>query len=659
MAVCGITGILGCNYTRDAQRDLICDMTATLQHRGPDGWGIYLSPGCALGHTRLSIIDLATGHQPLETERHVISYNGEIYNHIELRNELQKMGAAFSTKSDTEVALRAYEYLGTDCFSRFNGQFAMLIWDRRGRKLTIARDRYGVRPLYILSYGDAYYFSSEVKAFDTIKGYRRTIDRRNMLTHALVWNTLGDATVFEGIRSLPGGTFEVFNAEGAVTSRRYYELGESEQKPVSDFNAAKEEFTSLLDDAVKLRLRSDVEVGTYLSGGIDSSVITHLTRLHNNERFKTFSVGFSDPEFDESRFQNEMAEKLNSDHLKLNIDYSQIDRTYLEASYHFERPVFRTAPVPLFLLSEAVQKKNIKVVLTGEAADEILYGYDAFKELIMLKAWRDNPGSEEPASMIRRLYPHLQHFADPKKIGFIKMYYEEFLDDFDNELVGLNIRIQNNAIMANMFNKEWGIAFDKKALIEQVRDILPPNFYSWTILQKNQFLEMKTLLPGYLLSSQGDRMSMAHGVEGRYPFLDHRLIERLFYYDDSYKLCGFFQKRLLRESFRSAIPDSILDRPKKPYTAPDLQSFFRDGRWSESASYFLSPERIKEYGIFDSPFVQRFMRKFDKGLPEEIGYRDNMVASFILSAQMMHYWILNPKSCRLPEELKTVEIIDS
>jgi asparagine synthase (glutamine-hydrolysing) len=657
--MCGITGILDKNICRDEQRRLILGMTAALQHRGPDGWGIFTAPCCALGHTRLSIIDLVGGHQPLETKHHIISYNGEIYNHDEIRNDLRKQGVVFKTRSDTEVALRAYEHYDSKCFPMFNGQFAMLIWDRHAKKLIIARDRYGVRPLYILKHNSAYYFSSEMKSFDAIGGFSRTFNKDNLMTHALTWNTLGDTTIFENIRSLPGGTFEIYKSDGTVSSSRYYELGESVQEKILDYNEAKEEFISLLDDSVKLRLKSDVEVGTYLSGGIDSSVISHLTRLHNNENFKTFSVGFIDSEFDESKYQNEMVGRLNSDHLMLNIDGALIDQTYLEASYHFERPVFRTAPVPLYLLSEAVQKKNIKVVLTGEAADEILYGYDTYKELMLLELWRRNPDSDEPSQMIRKLYPHLQYFADPKKLGFMKLYYEEFLDDFDNELVGLNIRINNNTIMTNVFNKEWGLSFDKSALVEEIKSVLPSNYKSWSLLQRNQFLEMKTLLSGYLLSSQGDRMSMAHGVEGRYPFLDHRLVEKTFNYDDSYKLSGFSHKHILRDAFRGIIPDSIIDRPKKPYTAPDLQSFHRDGAWTPNASYFLSPKRINEYGIFDPAFVKRFIRKFENGIPAKIGYRDNMIVSFILSCQMIKYWIMNPKKNILNEDLKKVDIVEN
>jgi len=656
--LCGIAGIYDHNLDRASQDSLIKGMISALQHRGPDGWGTYITPGCVLGHTRLSIIDIEGGNQPFMSERYVIAYNGEVYNYIELRDDLWKEGVKFHTRSDTEVVLRAFEYYGTSCFSKFNGQFALIIWDRREKRIIIARDRYGVRPLYILEHGGSYYFSSEVKAFDYIPGYTRSIDRKNMLNHALLWNTLGSGTVFNDIRSLPGGTYEIYSDGGGVERHRYYEVGESAGTVSPDYESAREEFVSLLNDAVRLRLRSDVPVGTYLSGGIDSSVITYLTKQNKNEKFKSFSVGFDDKEYDESVFQLEMADKLNSDHYMVGVDYTDIDDNYREASYHFERPVFRTAPVPLFLLSRLVREKGITVVLTGEAADEILYGYDAFKELILLDSWKKNPESEDHVKMIRQLYPHLQHYADPRKFGFIKMYYEEFLDSYDNELVGLNIRIRNNAILANVFNKDWNISFSQDELIEEVKTILPDNFDSWTILQKNQFLEMKTLLSGYLLSSQGDRMSMAHGVEGRYPFLDHRLIEKLFYYNDSYKLNGFSQKYILRESFRGIIPDSILDRPKKPYTAPDLQSFFRDGRWSESADYFLSHDRISDYGIFNPRFVERFMGKFEKGLPGEIGYRDNMIISFIISAQMIEYWIKNPKKHVLHETLQNVKIFD-
>ncbi len=656
--MCGIVGIL--RLTSDASLDevLMKKMISSLHHRGPDGWGFYLTREIALGHSRLSILDLTGGNQPMVTDRFVISFNGEIYNHIELRNDLKNKGVRFKTSSDTEVVIKAFELFGKDAFQMFNGQFAMLIWDRLKKRLIAARDRYGIRPLYILSHGGDTYFSSEMKAFDNINGYHRTINPQKLNDHALVWNTLGDETIYNDIRSLPAGTFEVFKSGGGSHKHRYYEIGESQGESLTNIESAIEEFNELLDDSVRIRLRADVPVGAYLSGGIDSSVITHLAALHKGDKLKTFSVGFADSEFDESVFQDEMVSHINSDHEAININNKLINDNLLEAVYHFERPVFRTAGVPLYLLSERVKASDIKVVLTGEGADELLYGYDSYKELKLLDFWKKNPKSTIRPLLIKKLYPHLQHYNNPKQYGLMRMYYEGFLSNDKNEIASLNIRIHNNKIISNYLNKDSQIEFGKESLVEKIKAILPDNYHTWTSLQQNQFLEMKTLLSGYLLSSQGDRMSLAHGVEGRYPFLDHRIVEKLFYYKDRFKLNGFSQKHLLRKSFQNRIPTSIVNRPKKPYTAPDLKSFFHNGDLSEQASYFLSEQKIKEYGIFNEKPINRLIKKFRYNVPTEIGYRDNMLITFILSCQMVHYWTLQPKSQRLEEHMMTVNIID-
>ncbi len=656
--MCGIAGILKLDSDKHSQKLLIKKMISTLTHRGPDGWGIYLSQGIALGHTRLSIIDLSGGNQPMVSDRYVVVFNGEIYNYIELRSELKERGALFRTTSDTEVILKAFEIYGTDALPKFNGQFAFLLWDKKEKRLIIARDRYGIRPLYILEHDNNYYFSSETKAFDTIKDYQRTFNFQNLHEHALLWNTIDDKTVFENIRSLPGGTYEIYKPGNAPVRQRYYEIGESEASAPPNEKIAMDEFVDLLDDSVKLRLRSDVPVANYLSGGIDSSVITYLTALNNDRRFKTFSVAFEDKDFDESRYQKEMVDKISSDHLEKVVDYQAINNNFLDTIRHTERPIFRTAPVPLFLLSQAVRANGIKVVLTGEAADEILFGYDSYKEIKVLEFWNRRPQSDLRPLLIKKLYPHLKQYKDPKQYRLMRMFYEGFLADFRNELVGLNIRVHNNRILSNFFNKDLNLATSNEQLLENVKSILPANFDSWSLLQKNQFLEMKTLLSGYLLSSQGDRMAMAHSVEARFPFLDHRLVEKVFYYPDKFKLNGFSQKHILRKAFKGPIPASIIDRPKMPYQAPDLKSFMNGGKLSDTASYFLSKEMINKYGIFDDKYVNRFLRKFQNGIPSQIGYRDNMLITFLLSSQMVGYWMRNPVHHELEDRLKMVEIID-
>lgn len=658
--MCGIAGILQKNHSQETLRQQIIDMVSALPHRGPDGWGIYLSKHVALGHTRLSIIDLNSGNQPMMSDRYSLSYNGEIFNYKELRQEMESQFCVqFKTTCDTEVVLKAFEVYGPDALKKFNGQFALLLWDRKEKKLLIARDRYGIRPMYILSHNNNYYFASEMKAFDALPDFQRTYNEKNLFEHALLWNTLDNSTVYQNIRSLPAGTFETYKTNQPPTLSRYYEIGESEKSPPPDIGSAVEDFSALLDDSVKLRLRSDVPVGTYLSGGIDSSVITYLTAQHNKEKFKTFSVSFADKNFDESSYQQEMVTQLNSEHYDFQIDYKTINDNFLEAIYHFERPVFRTAPLPLFLLSKIVESQKIKVVLTGEGADEILFGYDSFKELKLLEFWARQPDSKFRPQLIKKLYPHLQHYKDPKRFGLMRMYYEGFLNNHNNELAGLNIRVHNNKALEKYFNKDFQISFNKEELIEKIKSILPDNFHKWTLLQKNQFLEFKTLLSGYLLSSQGDRMSMAHSVEGRYPFLDHRLVESLFYYPDNFKLNGFKQKYLLEKAYASKIPNSIINRPKRPYMAPDLISFFSKGRLTEQAAYFLSSKKITEYGIFDNKMISRLINKFEKKMPDEIGYRDNMIFTFILSCQMANYWTRNPKkNTQVKDKTKTTEILD-
>ncbi len=656
--MCGIAAILYRDDDRNSRKSEIRKMVSTLAHRGPDGWGIYLSGDVALGHTRLSILDLNTGDQPMMTERFVLIYNGEVYNYIELREELEKKGVAFKTNSDTEVVLRSFEVYGYDAFAKFNGQFALIIWDRIEKKLIAARDRYGIRPLYILNHNNRFYFSSELKAFDLIENYQRAFNIQNLYEHALLWNTIDESTVFENIRILPSGTFEIYKIGENPAKHRYYEIGESNGSSPSGFDDACEEFRTLLKDSVRLRLRSDVPVACYLSGGIDSSVTTHLTSEIMGERFKTFSIAFEDRDYDESRYQKEMVNSINSDHHEIKIDYDLIDSNFMNAIYHTERPVFRTAPVPLYLLSRSVHENGIKVVLTGEAADEILFGYDSFKELVLLDLWRKDPESEKINEILGNLYPHLRHYRDSRRSGFIRMYYEGFVDDFDNELTGLNIRTGNNKIITNYLNKDHKIKFDKDELLKKIRKTLPDNFPSWTLLQKNQFLEMKSLLSGYLLSSQGDRMSLAHSVEGRYPFLDHRIVEKTFYYKDSFKLHGLSQKHLLKKTFADKIPGSIINRPKLPYQAPDLKSFFRNGKPTKNTEHFLSKEMINKYEIFNEKFVARLLHKFKNKTPEQVGYRDNMIITFILSAQIVKYWIDNPQIHTLNSSTKNVEIID-
>jgi asparagine synthase (glutamine-hydrolysing) len=376
------------------------------------------------------------------------------------------------------------------------------------------------------------------------------------------------------------------------------------------------------------------------------------------ERFKSFSVSFEDADFDESSYQQEMVDCIGCEHHALRIDNEAIRENFAEAVYHAERPLFRTAPVPLFLLSRLVRENGIKVVLTGEASDEILFGYDSYKELKLLQFWARLPSSTWRPLLIRHLYPHLHHYADERRYGLMKIYYEDFLDRFNNDLAALNMRVQNNSGLAAAFSKEHGVSFNEEEVRSRVLATMPESHESWSLLKRNQFLEMTTLLSGYLLSSQGDRMSLGHSVEGRFPFLDHRLVERAFSWPDWYKLRGFSQKHILREAFRGLVPHSIIDRPKLPYQAPDLKAFISDGVPTDIVENYLSTQMIRDFGIFDERYVARFLRRFSERVPEQLGYRDNMTLIFLLSAQVAQYWARHPREYVMDDRKRTVDKMD-
>lgn len=633
--MCGIVGLLGGAESVPAKRDRVATMLGQIAHRGPDAFGTYSVPRIALGHVRLSIIDVRDGHQPFVRGQHVLCYNGEVYNYLELREELRSSGEVFQTNSDTEVLLVALIRWGLSALPRCNGQFAFLYWNGDSNTLYAVRDRYGVRPLYVAESQGGYAFASEMRAFDALPHFERRIHPESLLEHGLFWNTLGDRTIYSGIRSVEAGTALVFQSDCAPKTQRYHQLGEGSPDAIpSTFAEAKAMLREKLRKAVSMRLRSDVPVGAYLSGGIDSSVVALLTDELRSDKFQTFSIAFSDPQYDESRFQALMVDRLKTDCYTLTVDYAAIRDHFESAVLHGERPIFRTAPVPLYLLAKAVRESGVRVVLTGEGADEILWGYDVFKEIKLLQFWSKSPDSPLLPQLIQTLYPHLAHYSDSKQMGLIRMFYEEFLGSYDNLLVGLNLRVHNNKILANYLHPDVRPPIDDEWLMERIRAILPPNWQTMSLLQRNQFLEMRTLLPGYLLSSQGDRMSLAHGVEGRYPFLDPDIVEWAFQLPDDFKLPDMSQKHLLREAFRSEIPVEIIDRPKQPYQAPDLKAFFPDGKLCELGQHHLGRESIEATGIFDRTMVSRFLNKWNRGLPVDIGYRDNMIFTFLLSTQI-------------------------
>ncbi len=416
--MCGIAGYFQLRGEQRPDRDLIGRMVNMIRHRGPDEFGAYLDERCVLGQARLSIIDLSTGSQPLSNEdgNLWITFNGEIFNYVELRPELERLGHRFKTNSDTEVIVHAYEQWGVDCLHRFNGQWAFAIYDRKNRSLFISRDRLGVRPVFYAIRGDRFYFASEIKSIFCDPAVPRELDLEGLDEIFTWWTTAPPRTAFVGINELePGSYLEI--KDGKVTPCRYWQMDYPETfDRERSLDSWAEELHELLVDAVRLRLRADVPVGAYLSGGLDSSATTALIKHFTSNRVETFSIAFHDKAYDESAYQKQMAEYLGTNHHQVHCGYKDIAENFPRVIWHTERPILRTAPTPLYMLSGLVREHNFKVVLTGEGSDEILGGYDIFKEALVRKFWSKDPASSMRPALLRKLYPTLPLSASRAKV---------------------------------------------------------------------------------------------------------------------------------------------------------------------------------------------------------------------------------------------------
>ena len=483
---------------------------------------------------------------------------------------------ASRTTSDTEVILQAYQAYGADCVEKFNGDFAFAIWDSRNNRLMLARDRMGVRPLFHTTRNGCLYFASEVKALLEAPGVTAELDPFALDQIFTFWFPLAPRTPFKNIYELPPA--HVLIAEGGnVKVRPYWRLsypdaGDADGCDRRGEAAIAEELRELLLDATRIRLRSDVPVGAYLSGGLDSSIITAAVKRIKPERLRTFSVTFESEEFDESAFQQDMVRALGTEHATVACTAADIGRAFPNVIRHTERPILRTAPAPLFKLSELAHASGYKVVLTGEGADEVFAGYDIFKEAKIRRFCALEPQSKWRPLLLKRLYPYL-----PQLKGQSQSYLEAFFgaqgDGLDDPLFSHLPRFRTTAGAKLFFSGDLRKALKGYDALAELRERLPDDFARWHTLSQAQYLETAHLLPGYILSSQGDRVAMAHAVEGRFPFLDHRVVEFASRIPPKLKIRGLREKHILREAMQDMLPSHIGNRTKQPYRAPDCQSF--------------------------------------------------------------------------------------
>jgi asparagine synthase (glutamine-hydrolysing) len=567
-------------------------------------------------------------------------YNGEVFNHPELRKELEARGERFRTTSDTEILLRLIDRDGPAALDACNGQWAIAHVDRPSRTLTLMRDRFGVRPLhYALLPDGGIVFSSEVKGILASGLVDATPDLEGIDEVFTLWAARPPRSAFEGIRLLPPGHLLVWRDGEIVEQRPWWEPRYATDAPAP----APEALGELLRDSVRLRLRSDVPVGCYLSGGLDSSLTTALAVEQTEHQLRTFSLAFRDPLFDESAFQRQVAEELGTQHHVIEIGPEEITDAFQDVMRHVETPVIRSAGVPLYLLAQSTREQGITVVATGEGADELYWGYDLFKEAKVRAFCARAPDAAWRASLFDRMYPYFASSGGRRGESWRRFFLDA--GPASDPLFSHQTRIQATSGVKSLYSGDTRAALAGVDPLERLRDDLPEEFGRMSVLERAAYLELTTLLGNHLLAAQADRVGMAHGIEGRFPFLDHRVFEHSVATRPQDKLAGLHEKIAIRRVAAEVVPPIVAQRPKQPYRAPEAAAFFANE--PEWVTERLSAEAVRAVGIYDERAVAGLVRRCRAG--RATGFRENMALMGVLSTQVWHETFCTG-GMRFPEE---------
>jgi asparagine synthase (glutamine-hydrolysing) len=522
----------------------------------------------------------------------------------------------------------------------------------------LTRDRVGVRPLYIAEHEGRVLFGSEVKAIYAAEpSFPRAFDAVGIEETFTFWSIVPPRTVFQGVEELRAGYVRTYE-NGTVREHAYWKPAYCEPGGAHTFKGTLEDATvavrEALEKATSLRmLRADVQVGSYLSGGLDSSFVAALGMRAKGEKFRTFSVGFEDAEYDETQFQKQMADRLGTEHSSIVVKRSDIARVFPDVMRFAERPVLRTAPAPLFLLSKLVHDAGIKVVLTGEGADEMFAGYDLFREGKVRRFWAKAPQSKSRPLLLDRLYPYLARSPVAQKAMAVQ-FFGKNLEAYQKPGFAHEARWRSTAALKRLFSPATREAIGTRDVAAELLATLPPEFSRWSSLAQDQYLEIRTLLTGYLLSSQGDRMLMGNSVEGRFPFLDKDVIALADSLPASYKLHVLDEKHVLKRASRDLVPADILARKKQPYRAPDALSFVGEGtpEWVEAV---MSEKALAESGVFAVDGARTLWEKCRaRAASGQFSNADNMAVVGILSTQLVHEHILARPAPPRDVPIKTV-----
>jgi asparagine synthase (glutamine-hydrolysing) len=635
--MCGVAGIIAGPRAEPPSLDELRRMIAMLGHRGPDGIGLYRDERVGLAHSRLSIVGLAGGFQPIHNEDRTvwISFNGEIFNHVELRQELEAIGHRFYTTTDTEVIVHAYEEWGTATWGRLNGQFAIALWDTNVRKLWLVRDKMGILPLQFARVGERIVFASEAKALFAGGRVSPTFDGAHLAQVFTQWTVAPQGTVFAGVHMVPAATALCIDHTLAVTEERYWAPNLEGDPALANLSLdeAAEALGEKLFDAVKLRLRADVPVGVYISGGLDSSVIAALVRWGKQGQVHSFGVRFADPAFDETKQQRLVAGFTGTEHHDIVCGPAEIQDALPDVVWHGEMPLVRTAPAPLFLLSRLVRTSGIRVVLSGEGADELLGGYDIFKEDRIRRFWARQPDSALRPKLLGRIHAFAA-MNGAKDSRLWQSFFRRGLTDTDDPFYAHRVRWQNTAWTLRLLAPDVRAAADPARMEADILAHLPEGWRSWNALSRAQLIEMDSFLTPYLLSSQGDRVAMANSIEVRYPFLDPDVVDFCNALPPRLKMLGLRDKLPLRRIARELLPAEIGQRPKRPYRAPMTTALF-GANAPEYVRDLLSESMLARHGLVDTAGACALATKAHRQDGRMAGEREEMALVGILTLQML------------------------
>ncbi len=588
--MCGITGLVYRDRSRECDGDVVTAMRDVMVYRGPDDAGLHLDGPVGLGFRRLSIIDLGGGHQPMTDARGTrwIIFNGEIYNYRALREELIARGHTFRSHSDTEVILQLYVERGEKCVEALNGMFAFAIWDAEHQSLFIARDRMGVKPLYYAETPAAFLFASEVKSLLASRLIQAESRPETFSEYLLFRQVAGPQTLFKGIRTLPPGCTMTIR-DGRSRIDRYWSPIPSGDRPAIAFDDAVQQFGALLEDSVKLRLVSDVPVGTFCSGGVDSSLVTALAARLKGEPVNTFSVGFDDPDFDESPYALRVSEQYRTIHHRLEVSHAEFAEALPSLVWNNDEPLDFANSIHIFALSR-LAKQHVTVVLTGEGSDELFAGYPRYRIPGLAAKYRYVPAP------LRRLASLLTR---DHRIAKLDRYAAQSDDD---------VLLYNSSYIARDEVTQIAPRLPAGALAFRRECLGQTASLHLDGAARASLLDQQTFLAGILLRQ--DKMSMAASIESRVPFMDYRMVEFANRLPTDCKMRLGSGKAVVKAFARTLLPADIVDRKKSGFGVP-LGRWFRsnEGLGAQVAGLADRPSA----DVFDRQALRRFVAEHRDG----------------------------------------------